>query len=392
MRRAEVERAALGGIRMRGEAPLVTCREPTTRTPASAPGQVDDRGRCSAAPRRVTTTCVPSRCQATDAAPYGVTWRAARVLERGERPRRDADAAVAGGVRCEARDGAVQPVGDRAERVVVERGHLAGVDRAVGQQAVPALPHGRRAHRHGVQPRRALGLQQQALGGVEVPAVGQGVGHERRADEARWRCGSRLRARARRGGPRARARARDRVTRSNSRASAYAVGASLIMRPAGVTYSRDERGAAALGEGRVVLGIAASNPSSTAASATMPQRAGEVGASRRCRRRPWPGRACRAARRGRASRRAACVPAHRPWCPAPARTASTQSRMLAYCALEHADVAEALVEHGRARRSRHPPTRRSARGCRRTAGPRARRAARRRRCAPARGRGRAATT
>ena len=52
---------------------------------------------------------------------------------------------------------------------MVERGHAAGVDPAVGQHAVPALPDRGGAHGHRVQPRRALGLQQQPVRDVDVP-------------------------------------------------------------------------------------------------------------------------------------------------------------------------------------------------------------------------------
>ena len=78
----------------------------------------------------------------------------------------------------------MEEVGDRPEGVVVERGHLRAVDRAVRQQAVPPLPHGRRPHRDRVQPRRALRLQQQVVGVVDETGVDQGVAHERRPDEA----------------------------------------------------------------------------------------------------------------------------------------------------------------------------------------------------------------
>ena len=108
-----------------------------------------------------------------------------RGVEPGERMRRDADPRVARRIRREPGDDAVQPVADRAEGVVVERRHLAGVDRAVGQHRVPALPDRRRAHRDRVQPRRVLGLHQQASRGLEVAGAGEGVLDDRRADEPR---------------------------------------------------------------------------------------------------------------------------------------------------------------------------------------------------------------
>ena len=150
---------------------------------------------CGAMPGRSTTASVFGGTSATTttARPRGATRptparRACGACRRVARARAAAAARCGcGGTRApraRARHRAVQPVGDRPERVVVERGHLAGVHRAVGQQAVPALPHRGRAHVTEVQPRRALGLQQQALGGVEVSGVGERVGDERRADEA----------------------------------------------------------------------------------------------------------------------------------------------------------------------------------------------------------------
>ena len=83
----------------------------------------------------------------------------------------------------EARERAVQPVGHRAQGVVVERVHLARVDAAVGQHGVPALPHRGRPHRHRVQPGGAARLQHQPVGHVEVAGAGQGVHDQRGADE-----------------------------------------------------------------------------------------------------------------------------------------------------------------------------------------------------------------
>jgi hypothetical protein len=80
---------------------------------------------------------------------------------------------------------AVQPVDDGAERVVVERGHLAGVDRAVRQHPVPAFPHRGRAHRDGVQPRREAGLKKESPSNVGVAGVDEGIEDERRADDTR---------------------------------------------------------------------------------------------------------------------------------------------------------------------------------------------------------------
>jgi hypothetical protein len=105
---------------------------------------------------------------------------------RGQAPGRcrpDQQLAIAGSGRCQARHRAMQPVGHRTEGVVVERRHLARVDGAVGQHAVPAFPGGGGAHCHRVQPGRAAGLEQQPVGHVQVAGVRQGVGDQRGPDE-----------------------------------------------------------------------------------------------------------------------------------------------------------------------------------------------------------------
>src|SRR5262245_9345885 len=66
-------------------------------------------------------------------------------------------------------DSAVHPIGHRSERVVVERGHLAGVDRPVREHAVPAFPDGRGTHGHGVEPRGIFTLKEQPEGGSIIP-------------------------------------------------------------------------------------------------------------------------------------------------------------------------------------------------------------------------------
>src|SRR5437879_9041508 len=79
---------------------------------------------------------------------------------------------------------AMQPVGDGSEGVVVERGHLAGIDRAVRTEAVPALPDGGRSHRHWIEPRWAFTLSKQVVGEVKLPNAAQGIANQRRAHEA----------------------------------------------------------------------------------------------------------------------------------------------------------------------------------------------------------------
>src|SRR5207247_7359040 len=78
----------------------------------------------------------------------------------------DLELAIARRGRGEAAYRAMQPVGNSPEGVVVERGHLAGIDRAVRPQAVPALPDGGRPHRYGVEPRWAFSLVEQMKGSI----------------------------------------------------------------------------------------------------------------------------------------------------------------------------------------------------------------------------------
>ena len=90
---------------------------------------------------------------------------------------------------------------------------------------------------HGIQPRGALLLHQQAVRGVDVVGDRQRVAHERSTDEAgrdREPTGDRELRQAR---PRA-ARCASSPTRSYTIAREYAVCASEATRPFGVTYSR----------------------------------------------------------------------------------------------------------------------------------------------------------
>src|SRR5437016_13454310 len=86
--------------------------------------------------------------------------------------------------RREAAHRAVQPVGNGSQGIVVERGHLAGIDRSVRAQAVPALPDGSGPHRHWIEPRWAIALCKQAVGGLILPDAAQGIADQRRPYEA----------------------------------------------------------------------------------------------------------------------------------------------------------------------------------------------------------------
>ena len=98
--------------------------------------------------------------------------------------RRDQHLGITRLERGDAPDAAVHPVSYGAECVVIEARHLAGVDGAVGQHGVPALPDRRRTHGDGVEPGRALTLEQQAIGLIEVAGRGQRVENVRSAGEA----------------------------------------------------------------------------------------------------------------------------------------------------------------------------------------------------------------
>ncbi len=78
----------------------------------------------------------------------------------------------------------MQPIGDRAEGVVVEGGHFAGIDRSHPAAGCPNAPKWWWPHRHRIEPRRALALEQQAVGGSVVAGVAQGIADERSADKA----------------------------------------------------------------------------------------------------------------------------------------------------------------------------------------------------------------
>ena len=112
-------------------------------------------------------------------------------FQRGSRPPnvaawlwRDQHLGVTRLERRDATNDLMHPVRDRAEGVVIEARHLAGVDGAVGQHRVPALPDRCRPHRDRVEPGRAFRLQQQPVGVVKVAGLGQGMGDERCARES----------------------------------------------------------------------------------------------------------------------------------------------------------------------------------------------------------------
>ena len=320
------QRRSLGRDR-RGDAPLVHAGHHLDGDRCS--GQLDDRGRVRRHHRAhddLGSVAVPR----DGGLAVGREVACGRVLEPGERPRCDAQARVARRSRGEPGHGPVQPVRDRSEGVVVERRHLARVDRAVGQQAVPALPHGGRAHRHGVEPRGALRLDEEALGGVEVSALGERIGHERRADEAGGDAVPAL-ADERREPVRERlTHARDRSRdRTRGRARTPSGRRSSCGRPVSRSATRTLRGCARRVRRR------SRRRRRGRAERRHPRPGGATGRGRRsprCRRRPWPGTACPAERRGRASRRAACGPPRGPDVRHPEAPHRSTPRMLGYCA------------------------------------------------------------
>ena len=244
-------------------------RGPARRARAPRPMRRPGRARRAGVDRR----CAPT---ATDASPYGVRCRAAArvssAVGRGwtsERP----VAREPPGARPATR--AVQPVGDGAQRVVVERRHAAGVDAAVGSQAVPALPDGGGAHRHRVQPGRALGLQQQPVGDVDVAGAGQRVADQRRSDEAGGDPESLPSARGRRAAdppPRAGAPPAADPTRWRGRRRSARRRRCV---PDGVTNARANADRTSARERAVLLGLVVSSEQARGLGED-PRRAGEV--------------------------------------------------------------------------------------------------------------------
>src|SRR5437763_1148126 len=92
----------------------------------------------------------------------------------------DIEVAIPRTGRREATHGAVQPVGDGAKGIVVERRHLVRIDRAVRAEAVPALPDGGGTHCYRIEPRRAVALIEQVEGGLVLSGAAQSVTHQRR--------------------------------------------------------------------------------------------------------------------------------------------------------------------------------------------------------------------
>lgn len=173
---------ATGPGAFRGSALSTTC-SPGPRVKGARPGR-------STVPRHPMRHGDPGGHAVRGQLP-GQGRRAVRGLVSGVGP---GDAAAGAGpegegavARCgggDAADGAVQPVGDGAEGVVVEGGHAAGVEGAVGTQAVPAFPDGGGSLDDRVEPGGALGLGEQPVRDVEVAGLGECVADERGADEA----------------------------------------------------------------------------------------------------------------------------------------------------------------------------------------------------------------
>src|SRR5207248_11007863 len=93
----------------------------------------------------------------------------------------DIEAAIAWRSRCQPAHRALQPVGNSTKRVVIEGGHLARIDRAIGTLAVPAFPDSGGSHRHRIEPRGAFALGEQAVGSIILSNAAQRITDERRA-------------------------------------------------------------------------------------------------------------------------------------------------------------------------------------------------------------------
>src|SRR5215472_8059812 len=67
---------------------------------------------------------------------------------------------------------------------MIERCHLSRINRAVGTQAVPALPDGSCAHGHRIEPGGALLLDEKAKRGVVLADIAEGIRDQGRSDKA----------------------------------------------------------------------------------------------------------------------------------------------------------------------------------------------------------------
>ena len=175
---------APGGRRLRQR------RRKSTRGGRSRPrpGRAGQGGRSVAVVLGGTSTasvirCPPASSRTRQDRTACAGWRSPRS-RHGREPARRADVGSPGSAGASPPTTRVHPLADASERIVVERRHLPGVDRAVGQQAVPAFPHGRRSHEHRVQPRRSTGLGHQSIRGRAVTAVAQCREDCRRAEES----------------------------------------------------------------------------------------------------------------------------------------------------------------------------------------------------------------
>ena len=93
--------------------------------------------------------------------PVGALVAGFRPVESSAQARGDAEAAPSRLDYLKTSHSAVEPRADRAVSVVIEREHLAGVDRTVGLYRVPALRDRRRAMSDWIEPRRALFLEEE---------------------------------------------------------------------------------------------------------------------------------------------------------------------------------------------------------------------------------------
>src|SRR5258708_15580736 len=95
----------------------------------------------------------------------------------------DIEVAVPRTSRREAPHSAVQPVGNGAKGIVVERRHLVRIDRAVRAEAVPALHDSGGTHRYRIEPRGAAVLIEQVEGGLDLPDAAQSITYQGRPHE-----------------------------------------------------------------------------------------------------------------------------------------------------------------------------------------------------------------
>ena len=95
------------------------------------------------------------------------------------------DAAVTRLGRSQTADRPMHPICYRAERIMIEGCHFAGVDRSIGLHGIPAFPNRSCSHCDRIQPRWIFLLQQEAICRHIMPCAAQCIADQRCTHKAR---------------------------------------------------------------------------------------------------------------------------------------------------------------------------------------------------------------